>query len=225
MLRTLSVLCAAVALLSTTRADSLLLGDYRSNHLFSDTDGYWFSVGVSDLSVTALGVYDNDYNGLAAANKVGLWTKGGDLLASVVVPRGTTPALVDGFRYSFLASSVTLAAGHDYVLGVVNLPNNGFVGDTRAEVVVRPWDSSPFVTVGGIARSHPGSFSPDLDLFFPGQFTDDSKALVGPNLLFTVVEPPPPPPAVPDAPATLLLCCGALGVLAAGRRLVPRPPE
>ena len=53
---------------------------------FSDTIGYEFTVGSKNLSVTALGFYKDPNITLWGEPKVGIWTTGGSLLASLSIP-------------------------------------------------------------------------------------------------------------------------------------------
>ena len=87
------------------------------NDNVSCTFGYSLTLGGSDASVTQLGVWDQGNDGLAEAHSVGLWTSTGTLLASAIVPSGTSASLYNGFRYMNIAP-LNLSAGTTYVLGV-----------------------------------------------------------------------------------------------------------
>lgn len=79
------------------------------------TIGNRFTVGASDISVDALGFYDDGQNGLIANHDVALWTGSGTLLRQVVVSAGTVDPLVGFFRYGTI-SPITLSAGQTYVV-------------------------------------------------------------------------------------------------------------
>jgi hypothetical protein len=77
--------------------------------------GFEFTVN-SVLSVTHLGVYDHDADGLLARAEVGIWDSLGTLLASVFVPSGTSGLLVGTFRYEEI-SPLELTPGNTYIVG------------------------------------------------------------------------------------------------------------
>jgi hypothetical protein len=79
------------------------------------TLGFEFTV-ASNMSITALGVYDSGQDGLNGRVPVGLWDTSGNLLASAVVPAGTSGTLVNDFRFVAI-SPYALTAGTDYVIG------------------------------------------------------------------------------------------------------------
>lgn len=86
----------------------------RSDH--SGTVGLVFTVGGSNLSVTALGFQDSLDNGLTSSHEVGLWDSTGNLIASVTVPSGTSGTLSGNYRYAAI-SAVTLIANQQYTIG------------------------------------------------------------------------------------------------------------
>jgi hypothetical protein len=77
--------------------------------------GLSFLAGSQDLEVDALGIFDQDGDGLEDAHPTGIWTSGGTLLAQVTVSPGTGGNLVASYRYASIAP-LTLAAGQTYVL-------------------------------------------------------------------------------------------------------------
>ena len=79
------------------------------------TIGFQFTAN-QNLSVTSLGSYDHDLDGLQSPTTVSLWTDAGALLASAVVSQFGN--LFGSFRYAGLGSSVTLNAGDTYRIGV-----------------------------------------------------------------------------------------------------------
>ena len=93
----------------------------------SYTIGYLLTVGATPLSLTALGVEDdNGYpanggfgDGLVSSHVVSIWasTNTSTPLGSVTVPAGTSAAYNDGFRYVNLTTALTLAAGGSYYIG------------------------------------------------------------------------------------------------------------
>ncbi len=80
------------------------------------TLGYEFSPNVN-ITVSSLGFFDWDQDGLAQTHDIGIWTTTGTLLTSAAVS-GADP--LDGaFRYSGI-SDLDLVAGNNYVIGGYN---------------------------------------------------------------------------------------------------------
>ena len=78
------------------------------------TCGFLFTA-LADVSVQALGQWDENLDGLSIGTPVGLWSSDGTLLASVVVPSGTAAPLTGAYRYVPI-SPVQLIAGRQYVI-------------------------------------------------------------------------------------------------------------
>jgi hypothetical protein len=79
------------------------------------TCGFVFSPS-ENLTVQALGQWDQHLDGLLTAGAVGLWSSDGMLVASAVVPSGTAASLEGAYRYVTLDQPVELAAGQTYVV-------------------------------------------------------------------------------------------------------------
>jgi hypothetical protein len=109
------IVASATAAVETPNGTSLtwrgIIGADRSA-----ATGWSFLAGSQDLEVDALGIFDQDGDGLEDAHPTGIWTSGGTLLAQVTVSPGTGGNLVASYRYASLAP-LTLAAGQTYVLG------------------------------------------------------------------------------------------------------------
>lgn len=141
--------------------------------------GFQFST-PSQLSVTALGVFDVGGNGLVESHQVGLWTDSGTLLASGTVLTGAP--LVSGFRYTSVAT--TLLAPGIYRIGALfseNIsPADPFAGGPGAGITFNSPISWLHDTQGTGFNMPPvvnlGSFSE------PG--------LIGPNFQYNVVPEP-----------------------------------
>jgi hypothetical protein len=210
-------LLAVLGIPGAFQASVIVIGPPRPSSVtyFFDTVGYAFTVGGNSLRVTELGVYDSGGDGLQSENVVGLWDETRALLSSATFAAGTAASFDADFRWAPVAS-FDLLAGHTYRIGAFSR-----TGENRTSgPALNEWASiSGDVTLVGAVRSNNYAA-----LAYPHQAPYAGEADVGPNVRYSVITPEPPP-AVPDAPATLLLCCGALGVLVAGRRLVPRPPE
>lgn len=85
--------------------------------------GWQFDV-LSAITVTALGWYDQDQNGLGVAHEVGIWGSAGNLLTSAIVPAGTVGAL-DGVYRTAAISTLNLGIGTGYIVGGLNSSNSG----------------------------------------------------------------------------------------------------
>jgi len=77
--------------------------------------GWEFTLN-SDVTVTQLGFYDKDQDGLVQAHMVGIWDTSENLLISGTVPGGTSAPLLNGFRYQAITPA-TLASGGTYIIG------------------------------------------------------------------------------------------------------------
>lgn len=142
---------AACLLPSYAKADTPALavnGDPSTKPLsFEGTKGWGFArtgyPSTNTIYITALGVFDQDNDGLANAHQVGLWRDDGSLLASTTVAAGTTSTLVEGYRFvpippmaipggfHFFIVAAQYSGGDmdDYIPGV---------GNTRAPIVLSP---------------------------------------------------------------------------------------
>src|SRR5262245_39389204 len=79
------------------------------------TCGFAFTA-TQDITVQALGQWDDNLDGLLTNASVGLWSADGTLLASVVVSGGVSVPLNHGYRFVSIAP-VQLVAGRQYVIG------------------------------------------------------------------------------------------------------------
>ena len=130
--------------------------------------GYNFVVGSKDLSVSALGLWDDKSDGFSSAHDVRLWyfdTSTGDvLLGTVTIPAGQSVALQNGFEYVELAVPVILGANKYYNIGVTGFGSSGDafhntvvgVGPTLSPDIasadsyyLTTLDGWPLVSVGG----------------------------------------------------------------------------
>ncbi len=105
------------------------------------------------LVITAIGVFDPGGDGLAGAHEVGLWglSPGQPLLASTVVPAGTSAPLINGYRYASLSPVIPLPSGFA-VVGAHFAAND-------PDDVARPENGvlSPLITGPAGILSAPGS--------------------------------------------------------------------
>jgi hypothetical protein len=90
--------------------------------IVNGTLGFNFFTGANPVVIHSLGFFDAGDDGLATAHNVGIWTADGStLLASAVVPAGTTATLDSGFRFVAIAP-VVLPANTEFLAGALNVP-------------------------------------------------------------------------------------------------------
>jgi hypothetical protein len=166
------------------------------------TSGWAFSV-TSGITVTALGVWDDEADGLGASSIASLWNGAGTLLGSVNVTDAS--ALVasalgsGGWRTEDLVSAIYLAPGN-YAVGAQ-------LRDDSPRVLL----NASFATISEITFLG-GRYSgggTDSGVLFPGT---GIGAVFGPTLFtaeFTADVP---------LPASALLLLGGIGALGAARR-------
>jgi Domain of unknown function (DUF4082)/PEP-CTERM motif len=204
----LSILLLAVAFSPKGSAASAL--SYSSlNNSFLDGNnrmvGWQFSV-TQEITVSAVGWFDWDQNGLSRSHEVGIWnTTGSTLLTSEVIPSGTSATLDNGFRYMTLSTPVALQTGQTYIIAGYDIGASGdphvwdnFLGGFNNHVNGFAVDAR--ITLSDAVGSLAGSFS-----FPTGTIGDARNALMGPNLVI-----------VPEPSTTVLMIGG--GMLALLRR-------
>ena len=91
----------------------------------NDTYGWRFDVGSTPLSVTHLGFFDTEYNGLNGSYQVGIWDMSGNLMVQGTVQSGTASSLVGAYRFE-LVTPTTLDANTRYVIGAFSAEGNDF---------------------------------------------------------------------------------------------------
>lgn len=162
---------------------------------FNGTVGTRFTVGVSDITVDALGYQDPGGDGLVLAHNVGLWRVSDQaLVASVTVPAGSGSFLDDAWRYEPIGARVTLSAGQTYVVGaqVFSGSGDGWTDDAG---------SPDFALGAGVVDANPtNNFVPNV-FGFPnndGTLADLRWAPANVNALFG------PPLPGPTADAALI---------------------
>jgi hypothetical protein len=113
------------------------------------TLGYAFSTGQNPYTIRTMGIWDQGGNGLAGSHQVGIWNSAGtSLLATAVIPAGTSANLDDGFRYVSI-TPVTLPANSGFLAGAFT----GSAGD--AVIRFTTATTVPEITLGS-TRFDPG---------------------------------------------------------------------
>jgi hypothetical protein len=160
---------------------------------FDGMVGYDVQVGGANQAVSALGLWDQNQNGLASAHLVGLWNSVGTLLGSATVPAGTGGTLVGEFRYVNLGSPVLLTAGQIYTLGVEIFTG----GDTFRDIDGTATYAPEFIPKRGRYNVGGGFAQPVSDAGFDAPYA-------GPNAIFG------PPVEVPEPSTVALSGIGAI---------------
>jgi PEP-CTERM motif len=126
MRRPLYLTAVLALLLKPTTADATPLADFSvfstgDNSCFPSCIFGWDFSAASPFTVDALGIWDQNPDGLLASHEIGLWTSTGTLLASATITNANSSATASGVpapgRWLFTPiAPLTLAAG-TYVLG------------------------------------------------------------------------------------------------------------
>ena len=177
-----AMLCLAV-FLPNARADFALLSPTRGDLAGTSVEatfGWSFSVGAVSLQVTGLGIWDDNNNGLIAAHPVGLWNSSGTLLATTIVPAGTSASLLGEYRFVSLLNPILLSAGETYIIGASY--NNDDILDHPASTLP---EVSAHLTVLQSRYVLEAPFGLPVE---SGSFL--SAAYVGPNFEFVPVPEP-----------------------------------
>ena len=187
-----AVLFAVFTLISNLQAqpvvniETLVYGNYGADGtIFRDTIGYSFTVKDSPLSVTKLGVFDYQTNGLSKTNFVGLWDNNGALLASVTIGRGTSAPLIGAFRWVALHVPLTLDALSTYRIGAMADGGEVYYSGIIPEGQFSGTSETTNVLFNGTVRNN------SLDTFsYPRSTPSAGSAVIGPNATFDVVPEP-----------------------------------
>lgn len=206
---------SSVAIVAPAHANTLALASFsggvsttaaqRYGGPADTTIGWSFTVGPQDITVTGLGFFDQNGDGLNTAHDVGMWTDSGSPLAFLTIPSGSASTLANGFRFESLGSSLVLQASQSYVIG-------GHVRFDSADVFFAGTTATfaPEITYG-TGRDMAGQ--PFTEGFgFPYRSrTDISGGFFGPNFQFETQ-------AVPEPSTLTLLLCGIFGFAVYGLR-------
>jgi hypothetical protein len=98
--------------------------------------GWQFTTNVA-VTVSSLGNFDNNNDGLVESHTVGIYNSVGTLLVSAIVPAGTAGTLISGFRYTSISPFV-LASGQSYTIAATNVNEIWSYGLGATGVVVNP---------------------------------------------------------------------------------------
>lgn len=198
---TVAATLAVIAIANTAHGAAIAVTDPGT----APFDGGSFTLGWQftanqDITVTDLGIYDDNGDGLAGQADIAIFTNAGVALVNTSLSAGAGTPLIDGFRYGSVAPTA-LTAGTTYVIA-------SYLDDTYLDFdpsFSPVFSVDPAITLDNVAR-YLGAGS----LVFPTESSLSDRAYVGPNFLFAAV-------AVPE-PGTLALFGLGLAGLAAARR-------
>ena len=206
----LSFICCSATL---ARGNTIITNTGAGSLLFSGANqnlGYDFTIGPQNIQITALGLWDQNQDGLASAHVVGLWDNSGNLLAKATIDPGTIDPLVGEFRYSSVLiltnpGPLILSAGMKYVLAGAYMMNDPDLAKATNSATFDP------AVISGDERFSEGGFS------FPSG-NNGAGAFLGPNAQFTVISN-----GVPESGSTIVLLVAACAGIFALRRMLTVP--
>jgi hypothetical protein len=152
----------------------------------ADTTFGWAFTLSSPVTLTDLGLWDQNGDGLSESHLVTVWTSTGTQEAQGTVPSGTGATLTNGFRYISIIP-ILLPAG-SYTIGAFYSANGG---DGLA------FSASTITTAPGV--TYDGSRSGLGFAFPPGDVIILTNSYFGPNFQFTA------PTSTPDSGSTWAL--------------------
>ncbi|PZN96796.1 MAG: hypothetical protein DCF31_03145 [Alphaproteobacteria bacterium] len=125
----------------------------------------WSFSATAPVTISALGFFDADLDGLQESHELGLWNSSGTLLSSVTIGAGTVAPLTANFRYAAV-SPFTLTAG-DYFIGALFTSGlDGVVFPGQGTIT-----TSPLISFGGATFAFGGTLAnPTLETGGVGYF-------------------------------------------------------
>lgn len=140
----------------------------------------WHFLVNTPITVTQVGVFDDNQNGLVVSYPVGIWDSVGNLLGSTTVASGTSDPLINQFRYHPIAP-ISLSAGQTYHIGALYT--------TGTDPLIFPGSAINFATDPSISFLK-SAFIDGSSLNDPTISTDTMPGYFGPNFTLTPVPEP-----------------------------------
>lgn len=163
----------------------------------------WEFVANQNMTVTGLGVFDGNQDGLLESHDVGIWDSAGNLVGSSTVSAGTVDPLTNQFRYASV--SFNLVAGETYEIGAVW---NNLLDDLILNGAATGFANSPGVTFTQNSYIAGGTLSDPIN------HADTQPAYFGPNFLYSSST------STPEPSSLLLLSSGLLAGVGMIRRKI-----
>jgi hypothetical protein len=158
--------------------------------------GWQFDV-LAPTTVTGLGWFDDNADGLSLAHQVGIWDPSGTLLTSTTIPAGTG-APFDGQFRTVAVAPITLLPGNGYIVG----------GENFAASTDRIASNVTSQTLFPTLRYIDATFSPIGSGFVrPATFSAATTGFYGPSF------------SVPEPATAAVLLLGSIGLLMRRRQI------
>jgi hypothetical protein len=166
------------------------LTGYTGGTAFSSYDGNgdtvgWYFTLASPITLSHLGFWDQDQNGLAGDHQVAIWEAASQTqLVTTSVQAGTASPLTGQWRYEPIAP-LRLTSGVQYVIGAYYHANSTGMTDYYIGSVAQV-SLAPGLTLDGNARDpFPGTKLGPFPFTFPS-IIGPPNGRFGPNFLFSV---------------------------------------
>ena len=168
------------------------------------TVGYTFTVGASAISVTDLGYFDVDLDGLTSSHVVSIWNGAGTQLGTGTVPAGVAGTLTGDYRYVSLGGSpIALSANTTYTIGATTTATGD---ETPIFVSVGAVAAASGVSLGAARATSGANTFATTDAFGAGHYmTPNFKFILGST-------------SAPEPGTLALLALGIVGGVVAKRR-------
>lgn len=198
-------------------AISNLVGGTTQPSIANATWGYEFKVYGSGVSVSELGVWDFNDDGLTEAHVVAVWDQSQTLLGQTTLTTGGG-TLIDHFRYNSVTPFVLTGSvdGTAYRIGAYYNVNNG-----NSDVILRNVTSlTDTAEIDYLAGYWTNSYSGGAPgIIYPSTPSTEGISYFGPNFRYTAL-----PPgvggggAVPEPSTLVMFGVGTIGLMIAARK-------